>query len=133
MAIFDGRYSWSGKREDQHEPIAWFPGAYDVKIVDLREKNKNVSFLKPYLCIFTNTGKGHSVSANPERFAKRLCIDFSLELEKVFWVEQEKDNRDHFEVINFIKCGRLSETAFYQVKKRVPTQGELALINKCLK
>ncbi len=130
MAIFDGVYSWTGKREDQYEPIAWFPGAYDLKIIDLRESNNGVSFLKPYLCVFTNTGKGHSISANPEKFAKRLCVDFSLELEKVLWVERAKEDLEKFEIISFIKCGKLSETAFYQVDRRNPTPGELVLIQK---
>ncbi len=44
MAIFKGRYSWDGKKNDQREPIAWFPGTYDLKIVDLAEGKKgNVS------------------------------------------------------------------------------------------
>ncbi len=130
MAIFDGTYSWSGKKEDERDPIAWFPGAYDLKIVNLDEKKQGVTFLRPFLCIFTNTGHGHSISANPEKFAKRICVDFSLKLERVLWVEQLKDNPGNFEVIVFEKCGKLSENAFYQVQKRKPTCGEMALITK---
>ncbi len=128
MAIFDGRYSWTGKKEDDRDPIAWFPGAYDLKIVNLAEMKQGVTFLRPYLCIFTNTGHGHSVSANPEKFAKRICIDFSLKLERVLWVEQLKENPGNFEIIVFQKCGKLSENAFYQVRKRKPTSGEMVLI-----
>ncbi len=130
MAIFEGRYSWTGKKEDQREPIAWFPGAYDLKIIDLREENKGVSFIRPYLCIFTNTGHGHSISANPEKFAKRICIDFSLDIEKILWVEQSREPPEEYEIIVFKKCGRLSETAFYLVQRRNPTSGEMALINR---
>ncbi len=132
MAIYDGRYSWTGKREDEFEPIAWFPGAYDLKIIDLRERNIGVSFIRPFLCIFTNTGKGHSISANPEKFAKRICIDFSLDFEKVLWVEQDKEDQEKYEIIRFIKCGKLSETSFYQVQRRSPTAGERTLITKNL-
>ncbi len=128
MAIFDGRYSWTGKKEDYLDPIAWFPGAYELKIIDLNEKIKGVSFVRPYLCVYTNTGYGHSISANPEKFAKRICYDFSLKLEKVLWVEQSKETPGKFEIIVFKKCGKLSDDSFYQVEKRKPTPGELTLI-----
>ena len=46
MKIFNGKYSWDGKKHDNQEPIAWFPGAYNLKIVDLagyREKQGALS------------------------------------------------------------------------------------------
>ncbi len=130
MAIFDGRYSWNGKKEDHRDPIAWFPGAYDLKIIDLREEHRGVSFLKPYICIFTNTGFGHSVSANPEKFAKRICVDFSLDLEKVLWVECLSVEPLFFEIVLFNRNGQLHEKAIYLVSRRQPTHGEASLIKR---
>lgn len=130
MAIFDGRYSWSGKKEDHRDPVAWFPGAYDLKIIDLSKNNPGVTFLRPFLCIFKGTGVGHSISATPEKFAKRICFDFSLEMERVLWVEQDREEPDKFEVVDFKKWGNLSEDSFYQSRKRKPTKGELTLISR---
>lgn len=129
MAIFSGRYSWDGKKKDNKEPISWFPGAYDLKIINLSATvSKEITHLKPYLCLFTNTGRGYSVSANPEKFAKRICEDFSLEMEKVLWVEQTEIDSDNFEIITFTKRGQLGGNTFYITKRRRPMANELQLI-----
>ena len=133
MAIFNGRYSWDGKKNDQREPIAWFPGAYDLKIVDLTEGKKGVRFLKPYLCVYTNTGAGYSISEHPEKFAKRICSDFSLEMEKVLWAEQLEIGSDVFEIVNFYKFGTLGDNnTLYLTRKRKPLAGEVKLIKTVL-
>ena len=132
MAIFNGRYSWDGTKEDNREPISWFPGAYDIKIVDLSETYSGVSFIRPHLCLFTNTGKGYSVSANPERFAKRICEDFNLQIDKVLWVEKREVDENIFDVIIFSKRTQMGDTTFYSMEKRQPLHNELQLINRQL-
>jgi hypothetical protein len=132
MTIFKGRYSWDGKKKDRREPIAWFPGAYDLRIVDLTEGKTGITFLKPFLCIYTNTGAGYSISENPEKFAKRICGDFSLEIDKVLWTEQLQNGSDSFEIITFKRCGTVGENAFYLMNKRKPLAGEIKLIKKGL-
>lgn len=130
MAIFDGRYSWDGTKDDNREPISWFPGAYDIKIINLSLYQKAITHLKPYLCIFTNTGKGYSVSANPEKFAKRICEEFSLKIDKVIWVEQTEIDSDNYDIITFKKRGQLGENTFYSMEKRNPMPNELNIIKK---
>lgn len=130
MDIFSGRYSWDGKKTNGRDPISWFPGAYDLKIFNLENTVRSVSFIRPYLCIFTNTGKGYSVSANPEKFAKRICEDFSLPIEKVLWVEQKERGVDEFEIITFQKKGQVGQQVFYSIERRKPMGNELSLIRK---
>jgi hypothetical protein len=132
MAIFNGRYSWDGKKNDQREPIAWFPGAYDLKIVDLTEGKKGITFLRPVLCIYTNTGAGYSISENPEKFARRICSDFSLQMDKVLWIEQLQNGADCFDIITFKKCGTLGSNPLYSTRKRKPIASEIKLIKKGL-
>jgi hypothetical protein len=132
MAIYKGRYSWDGKKNDQREPIAWFPGAYDLRIIDLTAGKKGILFLKPFLCIYTNTGAGYSISENPEKFAKRICSEFSLEMEKVLWAEQLNEGADSFEIVTFEKCGTVGDSPFYLTRKRKPLASEIKLIQKCL-
>lgn len=128
MQIYSGRYSWDGKKHCDREPIAWFPGAYTVKIFDLSQRNQGVRHLKPYLCVYANTGKGHSISAHPERFVQRLCNDFSLELDKVIWTEDLRQETDRFEIITFRQNGKLGDQPFYQIQKRKPLEGEAQII-----
>jgi hypothetical protein len=130
MAIFKGRYSWDGKKNDQRDPIAWFPGAYDLKIVDLTEGRGGVTFLKPFLCIYTNTGAGYSISEHPEKFAKRICSDFSLHMDKVLWTEQLQKGADAFQIVTFEKCGTVGGNPFYLTRKRKPLANEINLIKK---
>lgn len=130
MEIFEGRYSWDGKKRDDREPIAWFPGSYDLKIINLENKHNNIKHIRPYLCIFTNTGSGYSVSANPENFAKHICEDFSLDIERVLWVERLEIGSDSFEVINFSAKGQLGEHFFYSIERRPPMKNELSIILK---
>lgn len=132
MAIFHGRYSWDGTKADDKEPISWFPGAYDLTITNLSESNDSLTFIRPMLCVFTNTGKGYSVSANPEKFAKRICEDFSLQIDKVLWVERKEPGVESFDIIVFRKKGQMGETAFYSMEKRQPLANELSIIQRQL-
>ncbi|SDP55354.1 hypothetical protein [Desulforhopalus singaporensis] len=117
MAIFSGRYSWTGIREDNSEQIAWSAGACDVTIYKWPAKG-NVEPLKPYVCVYAQTGSGFSVSANPEKFAKKLCAEFSLELQRVLWVEDHGTAENRFEIVTFSRSSRLGATFFYKVEKR---------------
>ncbi len=130
MKIFKGYYSWNGRKEDGREPISWYPGGYDLRISRLDSGEDKVQYLKPVICIFTNTGTGHSVSANPEKFSKRICEDFSLELEKVLWVEQITPGEEVYEVIIFTEKLQLAGQKFYLISRRKPTVGEQLLIDR---
>ena len=129
MKIFDGIYSWDGKKHDDREPVAWFPGAYNLSIYDLGSSNEGVTLLKPYLCIFSETGRGHSVSANPGKFAKNVSADFALDIERVLWVEKLTNGQDRFDVVIFSRNGRLGDEHFYHAERRPPTEAEERLIN----
>lgn len=133
MKIFNGKYSWDGKKHDNQEPIAWFPGAYNLKIVDLAgTESSKVRYLKPYVCVFSPTGEGVSVSANPEKFAKHICSDFSMDIDKVLWVEDLQNDPDRFEVVVFTRTSKLGDSFFYHVEKRRAITGEVQIIEKAL-
>lgn len=130
MKVFAGRYSWDGKKHSKQEPIAWFPGTYNLKIFNLSKGNRGLTHLKPYLCIYSTTGEGVSISANPEKFAKHICQDFSLEIDKVMWAEEQTDNSGVFEVVVFTEKGRMGDICFYSIVKRQPLAGEKRVIEK---
>ncbi len=130
MKIFAGRYSWDGKRHKEEDPIAWFPGAYNLKVFDVTSGGKGLTYLKPYLCIYSMTGEGMSISENPEKFALHICSDFSLAMEKVLWAEEFPENSGKFEVIVFTRSRRIGNRYFYSISKRQPLAGEQKMIEK---
>lgn len=132
MALFNGRYRWDGTKKDDLEPIAWFPGCYDVKILDCSNPPGKVQLLKPYICLYARTGEGQSISANPEKFAKRICHDFSLQIERVLWVEDLLTEKDRYEVASFTLTGQIGDNHFYRVEKRRALAGEVKMIENGL-
>jgi hypothetical protein len=130
MAIFNGRYSWDGTKKDSERPIAWFPGTYNLKIIDCSGGNRSVEQLKPYICLFSETGEGQSIYANPEKFAQQICNDFSLNIERVLWVEEFSDDENRYDIIHFTRSGRLGNKYFYRAKRRPAMEKELHIIRK---
>jgi hypothetical protein len=128
MAIFDGRYRWDGTKRGEHQPIAWSPGAYDVKIFKCASSSEKVQYLKPVVCIYAPTGEGQSISANPEKFAKQICNDFSLDIERVLWVEDLLTPEDRYEVVTFTRSGKMGNTIFYRTDKRMALEREVGMI-----
>lgn len=132
MAIFNGRYRWDGTKKDNLEPIAWFPGSYDVKILEHPVPPGKVQLLKPYICLYARTGEGQSISANPEKFAKRICNDFSLDIERVLWVEDLLTETDRYEIALFTLIGTMGNNVFYRSTKRQAFAGEVKMIEQAL-
>ena len=130
MNIYNGVYSWDGKRHGSRDPIAWFPGSYNLQICNFAKNRQGITYLKPYLCIYSETGHGHSISANPEKFAKHVCTDFSLDLERVLWVEKIHREGGLYKIIVFTRSRRLGDNLFYRLSKRPPSAAELTLIDK---
>jgi len=129
--IFDGRYSWDGTKKNNKEPIAWFPGAYDLKIFN-RADSGGIRHLKQYICIYSKTGDGQSISENPEKFARQICDDFSLDFEKVLWIEDLLTEKDRYVIIMFNRCRKLGDTIFYRTFKRSPLHAEKRWIKEVL-
>ena len=130
MILFNGRYSWDGIKKDSRFPITWFPGAYDLKIINRAGRDSGVLHLKPYMCVYAETGEGQSISVNPEKFAKQICYEFSLDIEKVLWVEDLLTEKDRYNVIMFNRSGRMSDTVFYKTIKRKAFAAEIRQIEQ---
>jgi len=128
MAIFNGRYSWDGTKTNGQSPIAWSAGAYDITLFQCAVSSGKVQHLKPYVCVFARTGEGQSISANPENFAKQICNDFSLELERVLWIEDLLTSEDRYEVVMFTRSGRIGKDYFYLTDKRQAFASEINMI-----
>lgn len=124
MAIYNGVYSWDGTKVDGQEPIAWSGGSYNVTIYKRHSKG-NIELLKPYVCVYSMTGEGQSISANPEKFAKQLCHEFSLDIERVLWVEHLLVGDVGYEVVMFTRSVKLGKIRFYKTEKRRARKREI--------
>ncbi len=130
MSLFDGRYSWDGTKKSSDRPIAWFPGSYNLKIIDCSKADQSIEQLKSHICIFSETGEGQSIYAHPEKFAQQICNDFSLSMERVLWVEEFCRDKDKYDIILFTRSGKLGDKFFYRTKRRKALAKEIALIEK---
>lgn len=130
MAIFDGKYQWDGIKSSEQEPITWSPGAYNVKIFKCSSSTEKIQFLKPFICIYAATGEGQSISANPERFAKQICNDFSLDIERVLWVEDLLTDEDRYQVVMFTQYAKMAKVILYRTVKRMARESEVLVIQQ---
>lgn len=132
MAIFNGRYRWDGTKKDNFDPVAWYPGSYDLKILDCSGREGKVKHLKTSICLYARTGEGQSISANPEKFAKRICNDFSLDIDRVLWVEDLLTEKDRYDIILFTRTGKMGKGFFYRTEKRQALEAEVKMIQQAL-
>lgn len=130
MEVYNGIYSWDGKKRDGRDPVAWFPGSYHLYIYAIGKDNGNVTSFRQHLCLYSETGAGHSISAQPEKFAKHVCEDFSIDLERTLWVEVNPSPATKYEVIVYSRKSKLKEVFFYRIQKRAPNAAELELIEE---
>ena len=133
MEVFNGIYSWDGKKRDGRDPISWFPGNYYLYIYEIGRDDGNVTSFKQHLCLYSETGNGHSISAHPEKFARHVCEDYSIDLERTLWVEINPSPEKKYEVIVYSRKSKLKELFFYKILKRPPNETELDLIEDHLK
>lgn len=128
MEVFNGIYSWDGKKHDDRDPIAWFPGAYHLHIFFIGEDEGNVTSIRQHLCMYSETGKGHSISTSPEKFAKYVCEEFDLDLERTLWVEIHPLRQQKYEIVDYSRKGKMKDVFFYHMQKRKPNNQELLQI-----
>jgi hypothetical protein len=133
MIVYDGKYSWSGKKDSEIRPIAWWAGAYRLKIIDL-SKSKTASagagvvMLKPIVVIVSDTGEGASVTNCAPELVKSVCRDFKLDIKKILWIEFHPGPPAHMNVGKFTRAAKIHDEALYTVDWRPARTGELEMI-----
>ena len=128
MIIYDGKYNWQGKKRFPFKPISWWPGSYRITIIDLAKSLSGVHLLKPFVVIVTNTGEGISSINCTDNFAKSVCRDFKLKIERVLWIEHYPKKPAHMEVASFKPVTTIGGETLYSVKWRPIMSNELELI-----
>lgn len=128
MIIYEGKYSWSGKKNSDIPPINWWAGAYRLKIIDLSKNNPDVVMLKPIAVIVSDTGEGSSATNYAPELVKNVCRDFHLEISKIIWIEYHPGPPPHMEVARFKTVTKISDETLYSASWRPIWKEELNLI-----
>lgn len=91
MILHDFTYRWDGKSHDGTPPIAWWPGAYRVRIVEFGSSSKGVHFLFPRAVIMKGIKTDGQMNTALENyihnFAQKLSKEYDLDIHKTLWME----------------------------------------------
>ncbi|MBU1172755.1 MAG: hypothetical protein KKD44_24620 [Proteobacteria bacterium] len=131
MVIFEGKYEWDGKKRGAGMPISWWPGSYQIKLVNLQDRMPGVAIIKPYVCILTETGDGFSIKNTFEKFALSVCEHFNIDVEKVLWIEGSPRNPEQGAAV--VKpVSHMGKTPVYGTSWRPVRPNEMTLVESCL-
>lgn len=128
MIIYDGKYDWSGKKKNHYRPISWWPGFYNIKIIDLSMHNPKIRMIKPVIIVASDTGKGFSAKNYFQNFAKNICRDFGLDFDKILWIVYYPKEPAYMEVAMFEKVTTIGGDNLYSVTWRSIIPNEIEVI-----
>jgi hypothetical protein len=132
LIIFEGKYSWSGKKQSELRPVSWWAGAYWLKIIDLSRSGAasraGVRILKPVVVIVSDTGEGASATNCAPELVKSVCRDFNLDIKKILWIECHPGPPLRMEAGKFKAVTRIHEDILYAVDWRPVRDDELEMI-----
>lgn len=131
MIIYNDVFSWDGSRTSGKTTVCWWPGSYNIKIIDVSLTGENVRLFKPYICIFSNTGKGTSIVNHTQSFLKRISEEFNLDPENTLFVEHFPD-KNLFEVVNVTRSWSIGVDTIYSIKRRHVNTHEINFLEKHL-
>ncbi len=129
MLIYEGEYTWNGNRTSYDRPISWWPGSYNLKIVDISFPYENVYMFKPVVCMFSSIDKGVISTNCIQNLAKKICKEFKLKLNRVLWIEKFPTESEYMEVVLFKKITSIGSENLYGIKRRPVMVNELKIIN----
>ena len=98
MIIFNGKYTWDGKKDGDHKPVSWWPGSHHLTIVDFSAEKTDVVMLKPVIVLAADTKEGHSIYKRYQDLVIGVCREFNLDVQKVLWVRYSRDSENEMKV-----------------------------------
>ncbi|MDY0375071.1 MAG: hypothetical protein RBQ72_04995 [Desulfobacterium sp.] len=132
MILHDTIYEWDGKSSDGEKPVAWWPGAYRIRIVDLTAGSPGMIHLKSRAVICRNRDKGTSIRNCIENFAGKVSQKYDLEIDRVLWVEVgQKDPRD-VQIATLKKVSPMGGKDLYSASWRSARPNELKMLDPFL-
>ncbi|OQY50393.1 MAG: hypothetical protein B6230_06380 [Desulfobacteraceae bacterium 4572_89] len=128
MILHDFTYKWDGKSRSGEKPIAWWPGAYRVRIIKLGDDSRSISYLFPIAVVFKSMAITGSMDISLknyiDNFAKKISKEYDLEVDKTLWVELGKE----ILVAQLHPDRKLSDEILYSISWRPVRPNELSMI-----
>jgi len=98
MILFNGKYTWDGKKEKDHKPVSWWPGSQHLTIVDFSDEKTDVLMLKPFLVLAADAKELYSIQKRYQDLIIGVCRKFNLEFQKVLWVRYNREGENEMKV-----------------------------------
>ena len=136
MILYEGVYEWDGKSKGGEAPICWWPGSYQIRIVDLSSGYTGLLFLRTHAVIFKNRGKGTYLKNYIQNFAKKISAKYNLIVEKTLWVEVANENAQvpgEIKIANLECITSMAGNKLYAASWRPERPNELKLLKPWLK
>ena len=132
MIIFNGKFSWDGKKDGDHKPVSWWPGSHYLTIVDFSAEKPDVVLLKPVIVLAADTKEGHSIHKRYQDLVMGVCREFNLDLQKVLWVRYSRDFENEMKVAVIKLLSGMGPYEVYDLKWRSLMANERKSIDSLL-
>ncbi|MCP4118332.1 MAG: hypothetical protein GY737_23615 [Desulfobacteraceae bacterium] len=132
MILHDTIYEWDGKCRNGEKPVAWWPGAYRIRIVDLTAGKPDLLHLKSRAVICRNQDKGTSIRNCIQNFALKVAKRFGLDVARVLWVEIENDDPQTMQVANLTRVTVIAGKELLSASWRPVRPNEIAFLKPFL-
>ena len=132
MIIFDGKYTWNGRKEkdSSHKPVCWWPGSCRLTIVDLSDAAPGLLMLKPVIVLADETQEGYTVGNRYQDLVKNVCREFNLNEDKVLWITYNLEYDDKMKVAVIAPRTRVGDQVLYSVTWRDLMPNEIAMVSR---
>jgi hypothetical protein len=132
VIVFNGKYTWDGKKDGHHKPISWWPGSQYLTIVDFSAEKTDVVMLKPFVVLAADTKEGHSIHKRYQDLVIGACREFNLDVQKVLWVRYSRDSENEMKVAVIRFLSGMGPYKVYDLKWRSLMANEQKLIDSIL-
>ena len=132
MIIFNGKYTWDGKKDGDHKPVSWWPGSQHLTIVDFSHEKTDVVMLKPFMVLATDTKEGYSIHKRYQDLIIGVCREFNLEVQKVLWVRYNRDAENEMKVAVLKLLTGKGPYRVFDLKWRTAMANERKLVDSIL-
>jgi len=132
LILHDTIYEWDGKSIDGEKPVAWWPGSYRIRIVDLTADSPGLIHLKSRAVICRNLDKGTSIRNCIQNFAQKVSKKFNFDMTKALWVEIGREDPREIQVANLTRVSPIGKQGLFSATWRPARPSELELLEPFL-
>ena len=133
MIIFDGTYRWKAPMTPSSRAFRkkWEMSC-DLKVIDLSLSHPDVTHLKRYVVVASETTPGPMKTSVADTMGMRIFRDFKLNRHNVLWIEGRSNHFESLEVAIFSPDLESGMETRYQISWRPILSNELSLIRAFL-